>query len=53
MASRLNNKQRKQILDLPRAGIPKGDIADRVGVTKGQVAARAFIVSLPAVESFD
>ena len=39
MAPPMNSTQREQILGLLASGIPKGEIASRVGVTKGQVAA--------------
>ncbi len=36
MAPRVDNRQREQILEFLPAGIPKGEIADRVEVTKGR-----------------
>ncbi len=46
MAPRVNNRQREQILELLTADVPKREIAARVGVTKGQVAAISAHVTM-------
>lgn len=51
MTPRVNDSQREQILELLRAGVPKSKIAERVGVTKGQVAAISAHVSMGSYKS--
>jgi hypothetical protein len=50
MAPRVNIRQREKILELLTAGVPKAEVADRVGVTKGQVAAISAHVTMGSYE---